>query len=39
MKVETLEYNTMKFQKMSVLRFLVCLKMILTQLSGVNEQM
>ena len=39
MKAKMLEYNIMKSQKMSVLLVLVCLRMMLIQLSGLNVPM
>ena len=39
MKVKTLEYNTMRFLKMSVLHVLVYMKMMLIQLNGLNVRM
>ena len=39
MKAKMLEYNIMKSQKISVLRDLVYLRMMLIQLSGLNVPM
>ena len=39
MKTKMLEYNIMKSQKMSVLLVLVCLRLMLIQLSGLNVPM